>query len=379
MSQRPGYFKLGLFVIVSVGLILVSVSLLGADALFRTTVPAETYFPESVEGLTVGSPVKLRGVTMGKVSWIGFVEHKYRVLETAPDEAPKGAWVMVEMAFDASRRPAGVVRDHLALMIREGLRIRMARAGLTGGNYLELFFPGDGAAPPLKFPWTPDSLYIPSAPSVLGQIESAAERIARQLESADIGGILADIRSLVRNLDTKVEEFDVPRLQTDVLALIDGLRESNAKLQAILSSPRIDQILGDVASVTAALRGAIGEQEGDLAEFVRDLPALTGRLKAAAGELERILTDEQTTRMLANLSKASDALPGATEDIRALARRLELLFAAQQQNIAAILVALRQTIENAEALTEDAKRNPSRLLFGEPPPRITPGSGPPGR
>jgi paraquat-inducible protein B len=376
MSQRPSYFKLGLFVLVSTALLLTAVSLLGANALFQQVIRAETSFVDSAEGISVGTPIKLRGVTLGKVSWIGFVEQKYALKETPAESATDGARVLVELAFRVIPGSPDETEGRLEEMIAQGMRVRKASAGLTGGTYLELFFPPPGDPPPPSLRWTPRSIYIPSQASVMQQIESAAERLARQLEAADISGLLRNVNTLITNASAKVDELDIKEIQTHVLALVDGLRESNDRVKALLSDPKLERIVADVASVTDSLRGAIGEQESDLARFIRELPEVTSRLKGAVSEIEHLLQDEQTKRMLANLSQASNALPGAAEDIRLLARRLESLVASQQQNLASIIIALRQTIENAEALTEDAKRNPSRLLLGEPPPRINPGASP---
>lgn len=379
MSQRASYFKLGLFVLAGTALLLVSLSLLGAGALLRRTLPAETYFSESVEGLTVGAPVKLRGVTVGKASGITFVDRRYDLDGTAMEDTTTGAWVMVTMSFEIGRRHGDAFVEQLQRMVEQGLRVRTASAGLTGGTYLDLFFPGAGAPPPLKPLWTPETLYIPSAPSLFGQIESAAERIARQLEQADIAELLQNFNQLLVHIDQKVGELNVPEIQSSAVAMLDNLKDSSERLKGILSDPRIEQIVGDVASVTSALHVAVGDQPGDLAAFIKDLPQVTGRLRDTLAEIEGVLEDEQTKRMLANLSRASDSLPGATEDIRLLARRLEVLVASQEQNLVAIVTVLRQTLENAEAITEDARRNPARILFGDPPPRIDPAGGIGGR
>ena len=379
MSQRASYFKLGLFVLAGTALLLISLSLLGAGALLRKTLPAETYFSESVEGLTVGAPVKLRGVTVGKASGITFVDRRYDIDGSTLENTTTGAWVMVTMSFEIGRRHGTEFGKQLERMLDQGLRVRTASAGLTGGTYLELFFPGDDAPPPLKPLWKPESLYIPSAPSLFGQIESAAERIARQLEQADIAGMLKNFNDLLVHIDQKVGELNVPEIQSSAVAMLDNLRDSSERIKAILSDPRIEQIVGDVASVTSALHVSVGDQPGDLAAFIKDLPQVSGRLRETLDEIQGILDDEQTKRMLANLSKASDGLPGATEDIRLLARRLEVLVASQQQNLVAIVTLLRRTLENAEAITEDAKRNPARILFGDPPPHIDPAGGIGGR
>lgn len=373
MSQRANSFKIGLFVIVAVAMILVALSLLGVGALFRQTLAAETYFSESVSGLNVGAPVKLRGVTMGKVRRIMFVDQKYEISHV-PGEMSTRDWVLVEMELNVEKGSLDQAEERTKRMIAAGLRVRTASAGLTGGTYLEFIFAGSGTAEPLVLSWTPEELYIPSAPSLMGQIESAAERIASQLEKADIAALLTNFNDLVKNVDAKVEAIDIDKLENSALSLIDGLKDSNTRLQAILANPAIDTTLDDIAKVADALRTSVGDQGADLAAFIKDLPQVTTRLRDAVGEVESLLQDEQTKRMLANLSRASDSLPGATEDLRLLARRLETLLASQQQDITTIISALRRTMTNTESITEDARRNPARLLLGDPPPPINPGA-----
>lgn len=374
MSQRANSFKIGLFVIIAVAMLLVGLSLLGVRALFRPTLAAETYFTESISGLNVGAPVKLRGVAMGKVRRIGFVDEKYHIDHAGADDVSTREWVLVEMQLDLGTESSDQREQRARRMIADGLRVRTASAGLTGGTYLELMFAGPGTAAPVSISWTPDELYIPSAPSLMGQIESAAERIASQLERADIASLLTSFTDLARNVDAKVNDLDVDRLQESALSLVSELKQTTARLQGILDNPAIDQAVDDFAKVAGALRTSIGDQGGDLALFVQELPEVTARLRGAVGEVESLLKDEQTKRTLANLARASDSLPGASEDLRLLARRLETLLASQQQDITTIISALRRTMTNADAITEDARRNPARLLLGDPPPTLNPGA-----
>ena len=104
MSAPINYFRLGLFVLVGLALIVAGVVVLGAGALLRPTILAETYFNESVQGLDVGAPVKYLGVEIGKVSWIGFVPAKYQM--TNVDESVRfGQLVMVEVSLDPTKFP----------------------------------------------------------------------------------------------------------------------------------------------------------------------------------------------------------------------------------------------------------------------------------
>ena len=75
--KQTNYFKVGLFTALSLGLVILFLVFLGVSNLFQTTELAETYFDESVQGLNIGSAVKYRGVTVGKVTAIGMVNQLY--------------------------------------------------------------------------------------------------------------------------------------------------------------------------------------------------------------------------------------------------------------------------------------------------------------
>ena len=61
------YFRLGLFVAVSLSVLAAGLFLLGGRKLFQPTFTFETYFDKSVSGLELGAPVRFRGVPLGQV------------------------------------------------------------------------------------------------------------------------------------------------------------------------------------------------------------------------------------------------------------------------------------------------------------------------
>ncbi|MFP4162140.1 MAG: MlaD family protein [Ectothiorhodospira sp.] len=91
MSTRAGYFRLGLFIVATVSAGVALLLILGVGALFQPKMMMETYFDESVQGLEVGSPVKLRGVTIGEVSEISFTYAHYQQDRPVPN-GPITSW-----------------------------------------------------------------------------------------------------------------------------------------------------------------------------------------------------------------------------------------------------------------------------------------------
>jgi len=70
MEEGKHYFRLGLFVVVTVSVLVAVLFFLGGRKLFQPTFTFETYFNESVAGLELGAPVRFRGVPLGQVSEI---------------------------------------------------------------------------------------------------------------------------------------------------------------------------------------------------------------------------------------------------------------------------------------------------------------------
>src|SRR4051812_34643117 len=70
MSMKASPTKIGLFVIIGVALSVAAVMIFGSGKLFSHRIPLVLYFSDSVNGLTVGAPVKFKGVPIGQVTKI---------------------------------------------------------------------------------------------------------------------------------------------------------------------------------------------------------------------------------------------------------------------------------------------------------------------
>ena len=70
MEEGKRYFRLGVFVLVTLCVLAAVLFLLGGRKLFQPTFTFETYFNESVAGLELGAPVRFRGVPLGQVTEI---------------------------------------------------------------------------------------------------------------------------------------------------------------------------------------------------------------------------------------------------------------------------------------------------------------------
>jgi ABC-type transporter Mla subunit MlaD len=351
MSEQANFFKVGMFVIVAVALLVIGAIMLGAGAFFKQVKHAETYFTESVSGLDVGAPVKFRGVTVGRVSRITFATVKYRITE-AQRLADKG-YVLVELELDPKLMPMERFdAERVAQLVGMGLRVRPSQTGIVGGMYLEIIFLDKASeAPPLTLQWEPQFPYIPATQSRIQQITTAVERLANQLENVKVDQVIDNIGSLAAHLDEKVQSVDAKALTEALVATVGDIRKASNRVTEVLSSPEAEAAL-------------------------KDLPEITARVRSSSRRLDELLAEAQSKNLLANANTGVTNLGAATGDLRRLARQLETLLSEQQQDVQQIIAGLRRTIDNTSQLTDDARQNPSRLLFGEPPPHTnTTGEG----
>ncbi|HEX6951027.1 MAG TPA: MlaD family protein, partial [Nitrospira sp.] len=103
MSQQAHYFKIGLFVVAATALAVIGIIVLGAGKWLEKSAMVETYFFESVQGLEIGAPVRLRGVRVGRVESIRLAREEYGVFfDPKTDSFPYRGLVVVRMSVRPS-------------------------------------------------------------------------------------------------------------------------------------------------------------------------------------------------------------------------------------------------------------------------------------
>lgn len=187
MSQRRNidYFRIGIFVLLAIVLIIVAIIVFSGMHFFAKRLYFETYFNESVEGLSVGSPVKYRGIDIGQVKDIRLVASVYPEL-AATQNAVYGRYIYVLMSINPDFIPDGAAQKISQLLtqeVQDGLRVTLTMQGLTGGAYLSLNFLPPSQRTTLKVTWTPDNYYIPSTASTLSRLSDSVSNILNEVQT----------------------------------------------------------------------------------------------------------------------------------------------------------------------------------------------------
>jgi paraquat-inducible protein B len=346
VSQKANYFKLGLFVIGALIAGVVVLLVIGSGRWFERKITIETYFNESVQGLDLGSKIKFKGVVIGEVTKISFT---YVVYQQDLPMLQRTRYVLVESQIQprlvGGRAAAGDLTDpaNARMEVERGLRIRLTPQGITGTSYLELDYL-DPVPPPLPVAWTPINVYIPSAPSTVAQFVNAASDIIERLHKLDIEGTLANLNRLMVTTNDRLAAIDAKGLSDRATATLDRMDKTLASIDA-------KKITEEGTALLAELR----QTNGELRTLLQN-PAwqkLPEDASAAVVKVRELVSDPKLANTISRMERSLS--------------RVDRILGGGEQDLASTISNLRSITDNLRDLSEDAKRYPSNLLFGEPP------------
>jgi phospholipid/cholesterol/gamma-HCH transport system substrate-binding protein len=306
MSAKTHHFRIGLFVLAGASLFVAALFAVGLKAYFGERDIFETYVTGKAENLSVGALVKLRGVTIGKVSAIEFIGTEYPAYQQryvlVQFEVPRGTVWSAETNH---------IQDLLDTEAAQGLRARVQAQGFIGASILGLEYVDPKLYPVEPIPWTPKHYYIPSAPSQLNRVMASLEVSLSHVQALDLSGLLDRANKLIEAGDrvaTNVNQINFGQLGTNADGLIADFRDTSRRLQQTLSDAQ------------GAINGA------NLPAVSQDARALVNKLSTVALELRRVLAGVDTGELNRSL-----------EDVRAAADELVVLIHDLEQRPASLL------------------------------------------
>ncbi len=298
MSAKSNDFKIGLFVLFGILLLLAAVFIFGASKWFEGKTVEETYVAGNVDGLKSGAPVTLRGVPVGEVTRINFTWNVYRRAE------PRYVIVEFEVHNNVSLVPPGPdFSKHIEEEVQKGLRARVKSQGLAGATILSLEYVHPGQYPPIQVPWKPRHVYIPSAPSQFSEIIASLDKTmagVKQIDFQKLGHAIEQDLTVAQNLLQHIDQANLGGVVTNANTLLTDLQGVSAQLQAFIGETnRLQQAnLGNVSS---------------------NADAVLIELKATVGKLDQMLANLNAgslNQTLENLRRASDDLGQAIDHVR---------------------------------------------------------------
>lgn len=314
MSRRPNPTRIGLFLLGALIIAIIGTAVLASATWFQQRTTFISFFPESVNGLENGAPVKFQGVPVGTV----------KDIDIRIDQRDNSFQVPVEYDINLRRltTPTGTYVNLADPLVRKqqidkGLRAQLqTESVVTGVLYVELSYRTDSTPPRLeaqtKLP------EIPTTPSLMAAIGGGA------------GSLLAEIMSILNRVNRMLSDVNMQEINAAVV-------QSAKAVEDLVSSPEIRATLRQMPGATAQLNRTLAEAERLAARAGGAIDPMQTQLTGVSTEAIATLqalrkTLDETHGLLSADTGPGYALTGALNSLREAADALKLLITSLEQN-----------------------------------------------
>ncbi|MCF8094296.1 MAG: MCE family protein [Desulfobacteraceae bacterium] len=320
MKSLRTKFSVGLFVIIGMSVILLSVLWLGMSEYFREGKKYAAYFDESVQGLSRDAAVKYRGVSVGRVDQIGV--------------APDGR--LVEIIFSLDKK----------LQHPRNLVAQIKSVGITGIRFVELERPQpeDRLSLP-DFDFETKYQVIATKPSEIKQLISDVFDILSRIQQVDLQGLSSRLTAIMDNVNRILNESEIEKLSTGLQTLIN-------RSNRLLDAEKWREFRSSINDTTQKIDGLISDTRQTVNSLDTEITTSANHFNAAVDEIY-----QAADRVDNVFASGSRTLESAQNRAKQYDRRMMR-----------ILEELESASADLNRLLEQLNRQPSRMIFGAPLP-----------
>jgi ABC-type transporter Mla subunit MlaD len=357
MTEKPNFFKLGVFLLIAAGLIVGGIILFGSGAFAKKKTYFETYFAEPVKGLDSGSPVLLSGVKIGEVENVTFVRKSYELPLDDEGISKYDQYVHVNCSAIEENLPISEMEGRekrLVSFVERGMRLRLASNLITGQAYLEAMTLDPERFPAMEVPWQPKYAYIPSAPSAFRTMQDSVDQILQKIEQIEFKTVVDNLNKVLTNLNQAILDTNMKALSADMQKLVGDVDQAVSDANVKELSAKIQQLVGDAD---------LAVNNADIKGLSTKASAFIDELRESNSDLKKLLENPDSKKELANIAVLVDKFNQVLDD-------LDNLIVSEKPELREIIEHIRHLSENLDYLSEHLKDNPSELIFSSPPPKI---------
>jgi paraquat-inducible protein B len=314
MPTQKSYARLGLFIVIAAIIVLGTAWIFIERMRAREVIGFVTYSSENVSGLDVSSPVRYRGVPVG------------RVTDLRVD--PSGSGRTIEIDFEIFQDRVSTLGSDAARMQRiidsdllSRLRALVVSNPVTGEAYLFIDVP-DNPPPPPVLGFTPTRPYIPSMPTRLSALQDRLPEVLERLDvvlrglrdvAAAVPEILARSDRFLTEIERLLRTSELPQVATDsrrffgdsgkqferMAVTLETLAQHGETLAAAADETVATIRTADLAGTSRVARDAADQSSAAAQELRRSLPIIRDSL-VELRELARGLQDQPESLVYGN-------------------------------------------------------------------------------
>ena len=312
IMQETNKFKLGLFVIGSILVLIIAVFSMGLFDRLKPKAHMVTYVKESVQGLTTGSMVKYKGVPIGNVSDITIMVDNNEIkidIEVDLSKIQHRTGNTISGSRELGREQ---FYDFLQKASKEGLACRIEPDGITGAKYVEINFFTDEKSPAHRAAFFEKGVFVmPSTPSMLANLRTNIFEILNSVAAVDFKGISNQINDLLKRANQTLDRAKLDQLSVDADQVIRKIDLTISNLNNTLDQKQMRNAVRDMEESLQAVKKLAAQIESsvsraNLSETAGDIRELSKSLKNSSDTLQT------------SLQKANDTMDSITDLVRYL-------------------------------------------------------------
>ncbi|MFT3783048.1 MAG: MlaD family protein [Nibricoccus sp.] len=307
----------GMFVLGALALALIALLSFGGVNIFSKPQRFAVYFDESVHGLDLGSPVKLRGVRVGRVVGLN-VQYDTRNKRSVVE-------VICEFGHSNLKDEAGEIidfssRKELEKLIANGLRAQPDVAGLaTGMLFVQLdFAEGPPVSPPVQAIANANYLVVPSMPSSISEFQQSLGEIMANLKRVDFAGLSREMTGVLADTRKEIKGIELAKLTSEWTKAGTAVNElvRSGEFQKVFV--RLNETIEQVSKVLANVDAQVQPAGVKLNEALAEAKSVMRSFSDAAETARRFISaqnglGEETIRTMQQLNEAAAAIQRLAE------------------------------------------------------------------
>ena len=259
MASQKTKFFVGLFVASGICIVLLAIIWLGMSRFLEKGNNYVTYFNESVQGLDKDSPVKYRGVSIGRVERIGV--------------APDSKLIQVVLIIESGQA------------LSSDIVAQLKPVGITGSMFIELDRKRKGEpdrSPTLSFP--SEYPIVASKPSEISEIFQGVDDVLQKIKALDLKGVSDKIKLTLDNISQMIAD-------TDMKGISANLQSSLESANQILDNRRWEDIITSIEETIQGLKPLVDKTDSIITSVEKPVRALNPLIDKA----DKIMTISENT------------------------------------------------------------------------------------
>jgi phospholipid/cholesterol/gamma-HCH transport system substrate-binding protein len=328
VTLKKTKFSVGLFLICGIAMLIIGIVWLGMSNYLEKGSLFVAYFDESVQGLDVDSPVKYRGVHIGRV-------HSIRV-------APDDRLIEVVLKIEADIQPE---------LNAQNLIAKLKSVGITGLMFIELeHLDQEAPKPQMSFSFKPQYPVIPTRPSEISKIFQGIEDIFNMFRALDTQAISDQVIAVLQRINKTIDDAQVTQLMGD-------LRSTVKSMQQLLNTEKVDHLVTSIQATSDSFNRMAVNANNGITDIRTTVSRLDNLIANSGGDMQQMTTD-----LKAAAQEVKRAMENAATLLEGTDRKVDTL----QRQATVTLNRIEQATDSLNRFLDHLANQPSQVIFGAP-------------